>query len=293
MNEAVVDILREAMSRRITDEETAKLRALVPGEERRFDIAEALQKNETRIANDGVKKFLDQYPDFVNKHDSARAKCLRDKTFYVRSLASAIILGDVELLEQEMKVYYVADLAQVKITPTEVADSFAHIGEAVQKYLAADHASEVMRFINYTIDVMHVAVASANIPATDPRRQAAFHLRKKEAACAEYAVNHLFEKHPNFEATHGPTTRDKGMRDGKIMLRHIGHAIVTDNNGRFAEAVRDTFLKPLAASKIPVSTSEFKDMVGFLGDAVEQEIPTFADMIRPLFQEALKLCEAA
>jgi hypothetical protein len=290
--EAVIDILRGALSRQIADAEMDQLRRLLPNEQWRFAVAEALQDNETRIASETVRRFLTQFPNFVNEHDSARAKCLRDKQFYLRSLASAMILGDVDLIEQEVKIFFIADEWQVKVPPNMISESWRHTAEVIQKTLPAELTPEVFRLIHYTQDLLAVGLALNGVSVTDPRRRASFHLHKHDAACAaDAALRFLGKRSADFGGEFADATREKGAREMRLLVRSVAHAIVVESRERFREAVSEAVRAPFARTGRQFSASDYAELVGCLKAALNGQAPAETmELANPLLQEAMDVC---
>ena len=121
---------------------------------RRFEASDALAGREEAALKATVSDLQQRYPNFAKHHDQGWAKCYRDMQVVLRQDALALVLDDVQWLEDTTLLWLRSMLAASNLTPKFCGDAFTLLREHVQAELTAEHYELLRPFLDRNVEVL-------------------------------------------------------------------------------------------------------------------------------------------
>jgi allophycocyanin-B len=154
ITKAITNADREA--RYLNIQELNSIRDFYEGGSDRLRIASILTTHEQQIVERGSQKFWERCPITPSNsgHPVYRASCMRDQAWYVRLVTYAIVVGDIDPIEQSgikgAKVMY----RSLGVPLENIVECMRCLKEAALDWLTLDDAVEVAPYFDYIIQGM-------------------------------------------------------------------------------------------------------------------------------------------
>ncbi|NJK48390.1 allophycocyanin [Candidatus Gracilibacteria bacterium] len=119
----------------------------------RLRIAAILTANEDTIVQKGSQRFWQRYPDTPSNSGNPRfrASCMRDQGWYIRLIASSLIVGDIEPLDK-IGVRGVKEMYEsLEIPLRNVVECMRCLKEVTLEMLSLEDAAEVAPYFDFLI----------------------------------------------------------------------------------------------------------------------------------------------
>lgn len=151
---SIADADREA--RYLSAGELYAIRDFYEEGQHRIRIAAILAANEQKIVEQGTQRFWERCPVTPSNSGNStyRASCMRDQTWYVRLIASAIVAGDIDSIEsvglRGAKEMY----NSLGVPLRNIAECMRCLKEVAVDLLSLEDAAEVAPYFDYLIQGM-------------------------------------------------------------------------------------------------------------------------------------------
>jgi allophycocyanin-B len=119
----------------------------------RLRIASILTANEDTIVQKGSQRFWKRYPDTPSNsgNPTFRASCMRDQGWYIRLIASSLIVGDIEPLDK-IGVRGVKEMYEsLEIPLRNIVECMRSLKEVTLEMLSLEDAAEVAPYFDFLI----------------------------------------------------------------------------------------------------------------------------------------------
>jgi hypothetical protein len=105
---------------------------------RRFQAAEAVEQKEEAVIRTAVEELQKQYPNFAKYHDQGWARQFRDMQLVLRAAVQAMILDEVERLDDRILFWMRTMFDANNYTPAFVRDCFSQLRDRLAEQVG-DH----------------------------------------------------------------------------------------------------------------------------------------------------------
>lgn len=154
MNTLLTEIVNASESRYMSREEQGRLMAYAETLPQRFRASAAVEQAEDEIVSTVIEKLKQAYPNFGKHHDQAWEKGTRDLQLVLRHVTQAMVLDDVQSLNERLLYWFRTILMGVNITPQFIRDSFTMLREACRDRVAAEDFALLDPALLNTIEVL-------------------------------------------------------------------------------------------------------------------------------------------
>jgi allophycocyanin-B len=154
ITKAITNADREA--RYLNIQELNSIRDFYEGGRDRLRIASILTTHEQQIVERGSQKFWERCPITPSNsgHPVYRASCMRDQGWYVRLVTYAIVVGDIDPIEQSGIKGAKAMYRSLGVPLENIVECMRCLKEAALDWLTLDDAVEVAPYFDYIIQGM-------------------------------------------------------------------------------------------------------------------------------------------
>ena len=153
MTTRLLQLARSAEGRYFQPAEREQFLAYAEALPRRFAAATAVADHEEAILKATVTELQQRYPNFAKHHDQGWAKCYRDLQLVLRQDVQALVLDDVQRLEDTTLLWLRTMLAANNLTPQFCRDAFTLLREQVQAQLA-ESFEPLQPFLDRNVEVL-------------------------------------------------------------------------------------------------------------------------------------------
>ncbi len=154
MSTRLLKLARTADGRYFQPEERDQFLAYADSLPRRFQTSEAVSQREEAIVSAVINEMQRRYPNFAKFHDQGWAKCYRDLQLVLRHDAQAVIIDDVQALDDRILLWLRSMLAANNLTPKFCHDAFGLLREQAQAQLPAESYELIRPYLDRNVDVL-------------------------------------------------------------------------------------------------------------------------------------------
>lgn len=154
MNNRISEILVGSDSRYLTEDERKEVLDYVKGFDERFRVMALIEANEDAAVRFCIDNTRKRYPNFDKYHGSAWAKAFRDVQLTTRFMAQAMMLDEMNILEDKLLFWLRTILAGLNFTPEFNRDTYTYLKQGFRQSLPPDAFTVFEPFMNRTIEIM-------------------------------------------------------------------------------------------------------------------------------------------
>lgn len=154
MNSKVFDIIDACENRYLSPREETEILSYVNEMPARIVAMKDLQGKEAEVCEAVVLRLQAEYRTVANYHQDQWAKAYRDCQLTLRVMAQAMLLGDVQYLEDKLLYWFRSILVSFDYTPQIIRDCFLYLEEEVKACVEADTYGLMQTYLARTTQVL-------------------------------------------------------------------------------------------------------------------------------------------
>jgi hypothetical protein len=120
---------------------------------RRLDASDAIEQKEEAVLRSVVEEMQKKYPNFAKYHDQGWARQFRDMQLVLRSVVQAMIIDDVNQLDDRILFWMRTMFAANNYTPGFVRDCFTRLRDRLGDQ-AGDHFNLLKPGLDHSVEVL-------------------------------------------------------------------------------------------------------------------------------------------
>lgn len=154
MNNRITQMLIGADSRYLTEEERKELLEYTRGFEERLKLVALIEESEDAAVRYCIDNTRKRYPNFDKYHLHAWAKAFRDVQLTTRYMAQAMLVNDINMLEDKLLFWLRTILAGLNFTPEFNRDTYTYLKQGFRQSLPPDAFARFECYLDRTIEIM-------------------------------------------------------------------------------------------------------------------------------------------
>ena len=154
MNTQLIEMLQAADGRYLTREEQQTMLRWSEGLSARFQAATFIAAKEDVMVKEVIELLKAKYPNMGRYHADGWEKGYRDMQLVLRYMVRAMILEDVQDLDDKLLYWFRTILRAVNLTPKFIKDAYELLRQVCQRQLPADVFQRLDPVIVHTISVL-------------------------------------------------------------------------------------------------------------------------------------------
>jgi len=162
MNNRIKGILLGSDSRYLTSDERDEIKSYMDDFQNRLEVLAMVEDAEDTAVRFCIDNTRKRYPNFDKYHDKAWAKAFRDVQLTTRYMAQAMLIDEIQLLEEKLLFWLRTILAGLNFTPEFNRDTYTYLKEGFRQSLPPEAFATMEPYLDRTIDVMSSFPQPAN-----------------------------------------------------------------------------------------------------------------------------------
>ncbi len=154
MNNRINNIILGSDSRYLTREEVDELAEYMTSFQARLETVQLIEENEDSAVRFCIDNTRKRYPNFDKYHASAWAKAFRDVQLTTRFMAQAMLIDEINILEDKLLFWLRTILSGLNFTPEFNRDTYTFLKQGFRQSLPPDHFARFEPFLDRTIEIM-------------------------------------------------------------------------------------------------------------------------------------------
>jgi hypothetical protein len=122
--------------------------------QRRLDAAEAVEQKEEAALRGVIEEMQKKYPNFAKYHDQGWARQFRDMQLVLRSVVHAMIMDDIDQLDDRILFWMRTMFAANNYTPAFVRDCFTRLRDRLAEQAGRDHFDLLKPGLDRSVEVL-------------------------------------------------------------------------------------------------------------------------------------------
>ncbi len=154
MNNRIQQMILDSDNRYLSEEEREEIKTYMQAFQKRLDVLALIEDKEDEAVRFCIENTRKRYPNFDKYHATAWGKAFRDVQLTTRYMAQAMLLDEMQMLEDKLLFWLRTILSGLNFTPEFNRDTYTYLKQGFRQSLPPEAFNEFEPFLNRAISIL-------------------------------------------------------------------------------------------------------------------------------------------